>query len=154
MPAVPLHRAIATKSSIGALFAMAEAEGFVEIWLPTEHACKNVRNKCYAWRSRVRKQGLALTSVETSPYDSYTFTFAYDDPTCRWKFRIESDEQVEFELIIPDGCVEEDLQRYGFDWATESDLPQMSLDQAEGEFHAAVNNFIDPYAPPEDEIPF
>lgn len=150
MPAVPLHRAIATKSSIGALFAMAEANGFVEIWLDSEHACKLIRNKCYAWRSRIRKQGLALTSVETSPYDSYTFTWTFDDPADKWRFRVDSDEQVEFILIV-----EESTQLVGdFDWCPDSDIPQVSLDQAEGEFHAAVNNFIDPYAPPDDEIPF
>lgn len=162
MPAVPLHRAIATKSSIGALFAMAEAEGFVEIWLPTEHACKNVRNKCYAHRAKIRKQGLALTSVESSPYDGYSFTWVYDDPTGRYKFRIDSDEQIEFELIIPDGCIEEDLHKFGFDWATESDVPQMNLDRAEDNLYEAANEYIDgleihrsqrvPH--PDDDIPF
>lgn len=141
MPAVPNHRAIATKSSIGALFAMAEAEGFVEIWLASEHQCKLIRNKCYAWRSRIRKQGLALTSVETSPYDAYTFTWVFDPIAEKYKFRIDSDEQVEFELIVPD----EATIPPGFDWAVESDLPQISLDRAEAEFNQAADDFTNFY---------
>lgn len=143
MPAVPLHRAIATKSSIGALFAMAEAEGFVEIWLNSEHQCKLIRNKCYAWRSRIRKQGMALTSVETSPYDGYTFTWAFEDTTARWRFRIDSDEQIEFEIIINANAEHPPVIPPGFDWVTDSDLPQLTLDQAEGMFHAAANEFSD-----------
>lgn len=139
MPAVPNHRAIATKSSIGALFAMAEAEGFVEIWLATEHQCKLIRNKCYAWRSRIRKQGLALTSVETSPYDSYTFTWVWDQTANKYRFRIDSDEQVEFELIVAD----DQTIPPGFDWCSDSDLPQVSLDKAEENFHHAVNEYTE-----------
>ncbi len=147
MPAVPLYRAIATKSSIGALFAMAEAEGFAEIWLASDHACRLVRNKCYAWRSRIRKQGMALTSIETSPYDGYTFTWKFDDTVNKYRFRIDSNEQVEFELIVPEDCSEETLSSLGFNWITDSDMPQISLDKAESLFHQAVNEFVD------DEIP-
>lgn len=147
MPRVPLHRALATKASITALFAMAEAEGFVEVFVDSEAKAKLLRNKCYAWRSRIRKQGLALTSVETSPYDGYSFPIEYDPPTGKWRFRIDSDEEVEFELIVEEGVEVPN----GFDWCSESDVPQVSLEQAEEKFHGAVNEY---YKYQDDDIPF
>ena len=109
--------AVATKSSIAALWAMAETHGSVSILLPSHVACINIRNKLYAHRNALRKQAAAHVGIEASHLDSFKFQYAQldGDHEFKWMFTISYDVEVEFELILPEGITEDELSSYEFD---------------------------------------
>jgi len=145
----PNYRAIATKASIQSLFAIAEAEGEVSIWVDTEHACTVIRRKCYAYRAQLRKGNVSLTGMETSAFDSYTFPYAQDNISGRWKFTITANEEIEFELILPEDPVKPIPH---FDWIDpEHDVwtSPPNLENLENEFEKSADEFTD-----DENIPF
>ena len=138
MPSVPSHRAIATKATIEILFAMAQADGECTIHLDSHHAALLVRRKCYAYRSQVRKNSRALTGIETSPFDAYTFPMG-ELESGKWWLTITSSETVEFELIVPADTAF-DVSKFEF---IDTDVPQLSVEDHEAQFEQAVDEFMD-----------
>lgn len=123
---------------------MAEAEGEVSIWVENEHACTVIRRKCYAYRSQLRKGNMGLTGMEVSAYDSYTFPYTQDHSNGRWKFTITANEEIEFELIVPE---EPAKPIPHFDWLEDSDIPVGPLDEHEDLVQQAADAYM-------DEVPF
>lgn len=111
MTRIAASRAIATKTSIAALWAYAESQGTVTIRLSSRAAAINIRNKIYAHRAALRRATAAHTGIEASHLDVFTFELVeefvdgadgYPIPTSRWLFTITLDLVVEFELLLPD----------------------------------------------------
>lgn len=111
--------AVATRSSIASLWAMAETHNTVQILLPSYSACLNIRNKLYAHRAALRRQAAALVGIEASHLDAFKFTFSLlehdTEHPGKWLFTISYEVEVEFELILPDNITEEELSEYSFD---------------------------------------
>lgn len=146
MPSAPSHRAIATKATIATLFAMAEADGECSILVDSEHACTVIRRKCYAHRSQLRRGNLSLAGLETSPYDAFTFPYTHIGEIGRWKFTITANETVEFELLVPE---ETGFDISRFEFLTDTDFPQLSLEQTEQLFETSADEWHD--AAPREE---
>lgn len=155
MPRVSNFRAVATKASIASLFAMVEVDGEVELHVASEHAAYTIRNRCYAYRSKLRKANLEVNGLALSSYDGVEFSYGPipDHPEEKWWFRLTYEIVVEFDLIVPEN-------HFGpiphFDTlAEDSDVPQLTGQSAEEAFHHGMDDFMDQRKPPiDDDIPF
>ena len=152
MPAVPLFRAVATKASIANLWALAEADGEVTIFTDSEYKILQIRNKLYAYRSRLRKNNLSLTGVETSTLDGFGFEYGANrsatSPDQAYYLRITYGDEVEFTVLVAEdhvGGIPE-----GFDLIHESDVPQRPSIDPVDEFHQTAPALIDDI----ESIPF
>lgn len=158
MPRVSQFHAVATAASIASLYGMAEAQGEVQILVKDRHACLLIRNKCYAHRTKARKQNSSINGIAASHLDAFEFSYGEypDDAQGRWFFRISYEQIVEFEILIPDGVEDSELPE--FDTLCEhSDVPIRNgptdsdgIPLSEIDFHRRANEQFDP----DPEIPF
>lgn len=155
MPRVSNFRAIATKASIASLFAMVEVDGEIEIHVASEHAAYTIRNRCYAYRSKLRKSNLATTGLEASTYDGVEFSYGPvpGHPEEKWWFKLTYEAVVEFELIVPEHHIG-DLPHFDT-LAEDSDVPQLTGISHEEAFHHSADEFMNTRMTASDEeIPF
>jgi hypothetical protein len=146
MPRVPNFRAIATKGSIASLCALAEQDGEVTAFFENRSQCYNIRNRIYQYRSKLRKQNLAVTGVEASSLDGFEFEYGPVDksqPDGKWFFRMSYGAEIEFEIQVSEHH-EGELPH--FDTIADGDVPLLPIEHrrsADEEFHDTAQQQLD-----------
>lgn len=108
MPRGTAYTAIATKSTIEALFAQVETQGSLLLRFPDFRAMTVFRQRLYSYRSKMRKQMMENHGTEVTHLDSITIAWSDEhDPdlgrkTGKILLELSYDAPVEFELLIPD----------------------------------------------------
>lgn len=125
-------RAIATKTSIDALWATASAQGEVTIRVDSHHHLMTIRQRLYAHRGALRKQSAAHLGIEASHLDGYKISYWPETQgpveTGRYFLRIAYDSVVEFDLILPDGTDMEDLPHFDTTLEPEPEPPSARVE--------------------------